>query len=75
MFFVTQAIKAQSDRDNAVQALVDSMAKMFSFMELADPASRIKPVASTVEEMTKKTVECVMFIRTYTQRGFAGMFS
>ncbi|KAJ7847238.1 hypothetical protein B0H14DRAFT_3676577 [Mycena olivaceomarginata] len=70
---VYQAVKNQRETDEKIVELVQTMVTMFSFVEDTESLpGKIKGLEDTCLAIVKQTVECAMFIREYTGKGFGG---
>ena len=67
-----QAVKGQLDRDAQIMNLVNVMEDTYSFVGAVDIREKIKIFEDTVMSILQQTVECVVFIREYSGRGFGG---
>ncbi|KAJ7117517.1 hypothetical protein C8R44DRAFT_707884 [Mycena epipterygia] len=72
---VYQAVKQQQETDEKIVELVQTMETMFSFVEDTESLPRkIKGLEDTCLAIVKQTVECAIFIREYTGKGFRGAY-
>ncbi|KAJ7078260.1 hypothetical protein C8R44DRAFT_97350 [Mycena epipterygia] len=70
---VYQAVKQQRETDGKIFELVGTMEMTFSFVEDADSLpGKIEGLENTCLAIVKQTVECAIFIREYTGKGFGG---
>ncbi|KAF8591398.1 WD40 repeat-like protein [Ramaria rubella] len=70
-----KVLKAQQDRDRKVQQLWVKILDTLDFMkqaEAAEIAKRIQGVEKTVQAIMKQIYDCVLFLRSYGERGFTG---
>ncbi|KAJ7936182.1 hypothetical protein B0H13DRAFT_1589744, partial [Mycena leptocephala] len=67
---VYEAVKKQRETDGKIVELVRMMATTFSFVE--DAESLPEGLENTSLDIIKQTVECAIFIREYTGKGFGG---
>lgn len=66
-------IKGQLERDQAIVKLVDTMVKLYSFVDaLRDLPGKIELLEDIITNILKQTVECSIFIREYSGKGFGG---
>ncbi|KZT33669.1 WD40 repeat-like protein [Sistotremastrum suecicum HHB10207 ss-3] len=63
-----KTVQAQQLRDQNVQDLVESMIRMYSFVEYVDIRDRITPMAEVMQQMGRETVECAKFIERYNRK-------
>ncbi|KAJ7879788.1 hypothetical protein B0H14DRAFT_3771523, partial [Mycena olivaceomarginata] len=69
--FVYEAVKKQKETDGKIVELVQTMVTTFSFVEDTESLpGKIKGLENTCLAILKQTVECAMFIREYTGKGF-----
>lgn len=57
--------------------LLSTMEKVYSFVDAiqTDVTEKIKVLEDVIKRIFTQTVECAIFIREYTDHGFAGDFS
>lgn len=70
---LTQAWKAQKERDSKVAELSRTIADLWEFMEHDPSLDKVKAVQKTVQGMLRQTEECAKFIREYTTSTNTGM--
>jgi S-adenosylmethionine/arginine decarboxylase-like enzyme len=66
-------VEEQHDMDEKVLELVQTMAEVYSFVDDVQYLDKVKRLQEVVLEIAKQTVECAIFIREYTGRGFTGI--
>ncbi|KAJ7078242.1 hypothetical protein C8R44DRAFT_654640 [Mycena epipterygia] len=72
---VYQAVKDQQKTNEKIVELVGTMETIFSFVEdTKSLPGKIKGLEDTCLAIVKQTVECAMFIREYTGKGFGGAY-
>jgi hypothetical protein len=64
-------MKAQQDRDEKVRQLWGTVMDTLDFMNDAEPLNKIQGLEKTVQAMMKQIYDCVLFLRSYGQQGFA----
>jgi hypothetical protein len=68
-----QAIQGQLDRDRKLLALLKTMESVYSFVDAIEALpNKLHLLEDVISQILKQTVECSIFIREYTGRGFAG---
>ncbi|KIM86959.1 hypothetical protein PILCRDRAFT_293290 [Piloderma croceum F 1598] len=66
-----KAVQNQINQDTQLIGLVTTMEYIYSFVEASDSfQNKIQRLRTTIDEILKQTVECVIFIREYTDHGF-----
>ena len=66
-------MKGQLERDTSLVGLVKTMEDVYSFVEVSDSFQhKVRVLEDTIAKILKQTVECAIFIREYTGRGFGG---
>lgn len=69
----TQAIRAQVKRDQKVIDLTTSMVSVYTFVDaIQDVPQKIDVLSNTIDSIFKQTIECILFLREYTGKGFGG---
>jgi hypothetical protein len=69
----SQAVKGQVERDKMLVNLMKTMEDVYSFVEATDSFQRkVNLLEKTINKILKQTIECAIFIREYTGRGFGG---
>ncbi|KAJ7117535.1 hypothetical protein C8R44DRAFT_626722, partial [Mycena epipterygia] len=72
---VYQAVKQQWETDKKIVELVQTMVTTLSFVEdTKSLPEKIEGLENTCLAIVKQTVECAMFIREYTGKGFGGAY-
>jgi hypothetical protein len=68
-------VKKQQETDKQIAELVQTMVTTFSFVENTHSLpGKIEGLENTCLAIPKQTVECAMFIREYTGKGFGGEY-
>jgi hypothetical protein len=71
-----QIAKDQLDRDQSVIDLMDSMERVYSFVdEIQSVPDKINILEKTIELILQQTFECAMFIQEYAGCGFTSASS
>ena len=65
-------LKAQQDLDDNVRKLWETVADTLDFMKQADWFDSISGFEKTVQAIIKQIYDCVLFLRSYGDRGFMG---
>jgi hypothetical protein len=65
-------MKAQQDRDGKVRQLWGTVVDTLEFMKQAEPLNEIQGLEKTVQAIMKQIYDCVLFLRSYGERGFIG---
>jgi hypothetical protein len=71
-----QAVQNQITTDKNLLDLLSTMEKVYSFVEAiqTDVTEKINVLEDVIKRIFTQTVECAIFIREYTDHGFAGDF-
>lgn len=66
-------MQKQSEMDDEVVKLVQTMLKVYSFVEDVNfVPEKIKILEDTLTKIAKQTVECANFLHEYTNEAFSG---
>ncbi|KZP24286.1 hypothetical protein FIBSPDRAFT_736049, partial [Athelia psychrophila] len=70
---VHKAYEHQKDTDGAVVALFKQMEDLYSFVgDVESLTGKTKQLEHTIVRILEQTIECGLFFREYTDRGFVG---
>ena len=71
----SKAVQGQLERDNQLIDLVTTMENVYSFVDtLQEIPNKLLVLENVTMSILKQTVECAIFVREYTDHGFAGTF-
>ena len=68
-----QVVRDQVTRDQSVIDLVANMASVYSFVDaIVAVPDKVQILKDTIQRILVQTIECALFIREYTGKGFGG---